>query len=57
MAIQRVNTPKSFGVMIDEFLTWSAQADHVTTKVTSGLTILRRLRDVADHNTLWFKNY
>ena len=37
--------------MIDESLTWRAQVDHIITKVTSGLSILRRLRDIVEHNT------
>ena len=40
MVIQRVKSTKSLGLMIDESLSWSAQVDHITTNVTSGLSIL-----------------
>ena len=38
--------------MIDESLIWNAQVDKITGKVTSGLGILRRLRDIVDYQTL-----
>ena len=38
--------------MIDESLIWDAQVEHITTKVNSCLNILRKLREIVDHNTL-----
>ena len=52
MEIKRVKTIKSLGLMIDESLNWYAQVEHITTKVNSGLNILRKLREIVDNNTL-----
>ena len=40
--------------MIDDTLPWSAQIDKITKKVNSGLSIIRKLRDIGlvDYNTL-----
>ena len=38
--------------MIDESLTCDAQVEHITTKVNSGLNILRKLPEIVDNNTL-----
>ena len=38
--------------MIDDTLCWSAQVEKITKKVNSGLSIIRRLRDIVDYNTL-----
>ena len=43
---------KSLGLMIDDTLSWSAQIDKITKKVNSGLSIIRKLRDIVDYNTL-----
>ena len=48
--IDKVETTKSLGLMIDETLIWNAQVDKITKKVNSGLSILRRLRDIVDNN-------
>ncbi len=50
--INRVKTTKSLGIMIDETLSWNAQVDQITKKVNSGLSILKRLRDILDYQTL-----
>ena len=52
LEIKRVETTKSLGLMIDESLTWTAQVEHISKKVTSGLAILRRLRDTVEFNIL-----
>jgi hypothetical protein len=52
LEIKRVETTKSSGLMIDESLDWTAQVEHISKKVTSGLAILRRLRDAVELNTL-----
>ena len=38
--------------MIDETLIWNAQVGKITKKVNSGLSILRRLRDIVDYQRL-----
>ena len=38
--------------MIDESPIWNAQVDKITGKVSLGLSILRRLRDIIDYQTL-----
>ncbi len=50
--INRVKTTKSLSIMIDESLSWNAQVDQITKKVNSGLSILKRLRDILDYQTL-----
>lgn len=52
LEIKRVKTTKSLGLMIDESLSWTAQVEHISKKVTSGLGILRRLRDTIEYNSL-----
>ena len=44
LKINRVETTKSLGLMIDESLNWSAHVDHIFKKVASGLAILRKVR-------------
>ena len=39
-------------IKFNESLTWYTQVEHITTKVNYGLNILRRLREIVDHNTL-----
>ena len=50
LEIKRVEMTKSLGLMIDESLDWTAQVEHISKKVTSGLAILRRLRDTVEFN-------
>ena len=50
--IKRVKKTKSLGLNIDESLSWNAQIDHITTKVTSALASLRQVRDTVDFSTL-----
>ena len=38
--------------MIDETLIWNAQVDKITKKVNSGLSILTRLQDIMEYQTL-----
>ena len=46
LKINRVETTKSLGLMIDESLNWSAHVDHIFKKVASGLPILRKVREI-----------
>jgi hypothetical protein len=39
LEIQRVETTKSLGLMIDEFLDWTAQVEHISKKVFYSQTI------------------
>ena len=48
LEINRVETTKSLGLMIDESLSWSAHVDHIFKKVASGLAILRKVREILD---------
>ena len=50
--IKRAKKTKSLGLHIDESLSWNAQVDHITTKVTSALAGLRLVRDTVDFSTL-----
>jgi hypothetical protein len=52
LEIKRVETTKSLGLMIDESLDWTAQVEHISKKVTSGLAFLRQLRDTVEFNIL-----
>ena len=52
LKINRVETTKSLGLMIDESLNWSAHVDHIFKKVASGLPILRKVREILDFDTL-----
>ena len=46
LKINRVETAKSLGLMIDESLNWSAHVDRIFKKVASGLAILRKVREI-----------
>jgi hypothetical protein len=50
--IKKVNATKSLGLMIDDTLCLSAQVEKITKKVNTGRSIIRRLRDIVDYNTL-----
>jgi hypothetical protein len=50
--IKKVHATKSLGLMIDDTLCWSVQVEKITKKVNSGLSIIRRLRNIVDYNTL-----
>ena len=50
--IKRVKKTKSLGLNIDESLSWNAQINHITTKVTSAIASLRQVRDTVDFSTL-----
>ena len=52
LEIKRVKTTKSLGLMIDESLNWSAHVELISKKVTSGLAILRKIREIVDFDTL-----
>ena len=49
---QKGKKDKILGSDLDESLSWNAQIDHITTKVTSALASLRQVRDTVDVYTL-----
>ena len=44
--LDRVKATKSLELMIDESLIWNARVDKITGRAISGLSILKRLRDI-----------
>ena len=52
LEINRVETKKSLGLMIDESLNWVANVDHIFKKIASGLAILRKVREILNFDTL-----
>ena len=50
--IKRVKKTKSLDLKIDESLSWNAQIDYFTMKVTSALASLRQVRDTVDFSAL-----
>ena len=44
--IQRVESTKFLGVIIDDSLTWKLHIDHICSKASKGIGILRRARQV-----------
>ena len=55
--IQRVSDTKFLGVIIDENLSWKKQIDHVEKKISRGLGILHKLRDLLDSKSLCMLYY
>ena len=51
--VNGVKITKSLGIMIDENLMWNAQVDQITKMVNSGLSILRRLRDISRFQNIY----
>ena len=43
--LSRVSKAKTLGVTIDERMTWSSYVDHICKKISSGLSVLRLVRD------------
>ena len=50
--IQRVRDTKILGVYIDECLTWSKHIEEITKKITTGISVLKRHRDLASRDVL-----
>ena len=51
-AIKRVNKSKTLGVVIDDHLTWNAQIDNITKKVSKGIGMLRRIKEYVPTSTI-----
>ena len=50
--IKRVSTTKTLGVMVDECITWDKHIDQVTRKVSKGIGLLRRSKDLVNKISL-----
>ena len=58
VVIQRTNTCKYLGVMIDETLQWNAHIEYIHKKVAKYVYLLKRVRDMIDQRTslLFYKS-
>ena len=50
--IKRVKQAKTLGIVIDEKLLWKNQIDEITTKVSRGIGMLRRMKAYVPQETL-----
>lgn len=50
--IKRVSTTKTLGVMVDEYITWDKHIDQITRKVSKGIGLLRRSKDLVNKKSL-----
>ena len=50
--IKQTQEFKSLGVIIDQYLSWNSNTENICKKVTAGISALRRLKDLADRETL-----
>jgi hypothetical protein len=50
--LKREVVTKSIGLIIDENLSWEEHVNYITRKVSKGLGMLRRIRDLMPINTL-----
>jgi hypothetical protein len=50
--LKRVVVTKSLGLMIDENLSWEEHVNYISKKVSKGLGMLRRIRDLVSINTV-----
>ncbi len=44
--IKRVSYAKTLGVVIDDHLTWERQIDNIQTKISKGISVLRRMKKI-----------
>ena len=52
ISLSRVNYSKRLGVEIDEFLTWDTHIASVSNKVSSGLSIMRKIKPLVPISSL-----
>ena len=45
--IKRVNKTKSFGLVIDEFLTWDKHIEYITKKIKQNLGMMKKIKKVS----------
>ena len=50
--VKQVYESKTLGVTIDQHLSWKSNTENICKKITSGISALRRLKEVADKQTL-----
>ena len=50
--IKQTQQCKSLGVIIDQYLSWNSNTENICKNVTAGISALRRLKDLADRETL-----
>lgn len=50
--VKQVFESKSLGVVVDQHLSWKSNTDKICKKITSGIAVLKRLRDFVDKGTL-----
>ena len=50
--INRVGNTKTLGVFIDENISWKTHIEHVCKKVSKGIGVLRRVKDVISKECL-----
>ena len=51
--IKQTQEFKSLGVIIDQYLSWNSNTENICKKVTAGISALRRVKDLADRETLF----
>ena len=50
--IKRVKCTKVLGVQLDEHLKWTQHIDYIVKKISSGIAVIRKLREFIDTSTL-----
>ena len=50
--IKRVHVTKALEVQIDEYLSWDKHIDHISKKISAGISALKRIKEFTDQDTL-----
>ena len=50
--IKQVHECKTLGVTVDQYLSWKSDSDIICRKITLGISVLRRLKDFVNSQTL-----
>ena len=50
--VKKVKNTKVFGVQLDENLNWEKHIDYISSKISSGIRAIKRLREFVDQSTL-----
>ena len=50
--IEKVRNTKVLGVKLDENLSWEKHIDHISSKITSGIGAIMRIKDYVEQSTL-----
>ena len=51
-SIERVQVTKALGVQLDEHLAFNSHVDHISSKVSAGISALKRIKEYTDQETL-----